>query len=65
MTTVMSSPATMSALGQAAFISIAIHVIQKNRSRTLTKARGREGSAAWVTQLATDHPDGKHRTEAI
>ena len=59
MTTVMSPPATMSALGQAAFISIAIHVIQKDWSRTLTKVCGREGSAAWVTQLPTDHPSQK------
>ncbi len=38
--TVMPPPAYVCALGQAAFTSIAIHVIKKNWSRTLTEVRG-------------------------
>ena len=58
MTTVVTPPASVCTLGQTAFISIAIHIIQKNWSSTLAKVCRREGNGrTWVTQLATDHPE--------
>ncbi len=59
METVMISPAIVWTLEQAAFISAAFHVIQKNCSRTFTEEPQSVSSAMVVTQMPADHPGVK------